>query len=44
MGREKLIDKVKKLLALSTSANEHEAANAAATAQRIMFEHKIAEF
>lgn len=36
-----VIDKIRKLLALSTSSNPHEAANAAARAQELMFAHKI---
>jgi hypothetical protein len=39
----KIIDRVKKLLALSQSPNEHEAAAAAAQASRLMREHDIAE-
>ena len=38
---EKIIDKIKKLLALSSSANEHEAANAAAAAAALMAKHQI---
>jgi hypothetical protein len=36
-----VIDKVKKLLALSKSTNPHEAATAAARAAELMFEHKL---
>lgn len=43
MSRPKILDKLKKLLALSKSPEAHEAANAAAAAQRIMLEHKIQE-
>jgi len=39
--KEKIVDKVRKLLALSTSNNVHEAASAAAAAQRLMQEHKL---
>src|SRR5215471_21045969 len=38
---DNVIDKIKKLLALSESSNPHEAANAAARAAELMFEHKI---
>ena len=41
--REKILDRVKKLLALSTSSNVHEAATAAAAAQKLMLEHKLTE-
>ena len=37
----KALDRVRKLLALSKSSNEHEAAQAAALAQRIMEEHRL---
>lgn len=40
---EKVIDRVRKLLALSTSANEHEAAAAAARAADLMREHQLEE-
>src|SRR5690242_18776335 len=43
MSREKVMDKVRKLIALSGSSNVHEAEVAAAAAQRLMLEHKIAE-
>jgi hypothetical protein len=39
---QNVIDKIKKLLALSQSSNANEAAVAAATAQRLMAEHSIA--
>ena len=41
--RAKVLDKIKKLLALSTSSNVNEAATAAAAAQRLMLEHKLTE-
>jgi hypothetical protein len=37
----KIVEKIKKLLSLSKSDNEHEAANAAATAAALMAEHQI---
>ena len=37
----KVAEKVRKLLALATSSNVHEAANAAAQAQKLMQEHKL---
>lgn len=37
----RIVDRVKKLLALSTSANPHEAALAAAKAQEILFRHNL---
>lgn len=40
---EKVIEKVRKLRALSTSSNEHEAAAAAAAAARLIQEHRLAE-
>lgn len=43
MSREKVMDKVRKLIALSGSSNVHEAEVAAAAAQRLMLEYKIAE-
>lgn len=43
MSEDKIIDKIKKLLALSQSANEHEAALAAARASELMLEHQISE-
>jgi hypothetical protein len=39
---EKIIDKIRKLLALATSSNEHEAALAASHAQRLLSEHNLA--
>ena len=42
MTREKIIERVRKLLALSSSSNEHEAALAAAHAQRLLSEHNLA--
>ncbi len=42
MSREKVIERVRKLLALSNSSNEHEAALAAAHAQRLLAEHNLA--
>ena len=41
--RGKILDRVKKLLALSTSSNVNEAANAAAAAQKLMLEHRLTE-
>lgn len=43
MSIQKVIDRIKKLTALSTSSNAHEAAAAAAEAQRLMTEYRIAE-
>jgi len=40
---DRVLDRVRKLLALSKSANEHEAANAAAAAARLMQEYEIEE-
>lgn len=37
----KIVEKIRKLLALSQSSNEHEAALAASRAQALMLEHKI---
>lgn len=42
MTRERVIERVSKLLALSNSSNEHEAALAAAHAQRLLSEHNLA--
>jgi len=42
MTRERVIEKVRKLLALSNSSNQHEAALAAAHAQRLLAEHNLA--
>ena len=41
MTRERVIEKVRKLLALSNSSNQHEAALAAAHAQRLLAEHNL---
>ena len=41
MSREKIIERVQKLLALSKSSNEHEAALAAFHAQRLLSEHNL---
>lgn len=43
MTTERIIDRVRKLLELSHSTNEHEAANAAARAAELMAEHEISE-
>jgi hypothetical protein len=40
---DKVIDRIKKLLALAKSSNPNEAANAAAAAQRLMEEHELEE-
>lgn len=40
-GDAKILDKIKKLLALGTSNNEHEAAAALAMAQKLMAEHGV---
>lgn len=40
---EKILDRIKKLLSLANSSNEHEAALAAAQAAKLMMEHNIAE-
>lgn len=40
-AREKIIDRVRKVLAYATSDNPHEAANAAAAAARLMAKHGI---
>lgn len=42
MTRNKIIDRVRKLLALANSTNAHEAATAAAAAQSLMSAHRIA--
>ena len=42
MSRDKIIDRVRKLLALAKSSNEHEAALAAAHAQKLLSEHNLA--
>lgn len=41
MADEKLLRKIKKLLALSTSSNPHEAAKALEMAQKLMAEHQL---
>ena len=41
--RTKILDRVKKLLALSTSSNVNEAATAAAAAQKLMLENRLTE-
>lgn len=38
---EKILDRIRKLLALATSSNEHEAALAAARAQDLLFQHNL---
>jgi hypothetical protein len=43
MSTDKIIDRVKKLLSLSKSTNEHEAAAAAAQAADLMLKHEIKE-
>lgn len=43
MSEEKIIDRIKKLLSLANSANENEAALAAALAAELMLKHEIAE-
>ena len=40
---EKILSKIKKLLALAKSGNEHEAANALRLAQKLMQEHQLSE-
>lgn len=42
MDNSAIIEKIKKLLALANSSNEHEAALAAAHAQRLLSEHNLA--
>lgn len=42
MDKAPIIDKIKKLLALANSSNEHEAALAASHAQRLLSEHNLA--
>lgn len=44
MTRDELLSKVRKLLSLSKSANEHEAALAAEKAKKLLDEHNIKEF
>lgn len=41
MTKERIIDKIEKLLRLATSPNEHEAAAASARAQKLMEKHQI---
>lgn len=41
--RDKVLDKIRKLIALSGSSNVHEAAVAAAAAQRLMLEYRVSE-
>ena len=41
MDKEKILDKIKKCLALSKSANEHEAAQALKQAQALMEKHEV---
>lgn len=41
--KEKILERVKKLLALATSSNEHEAAAAAAKAQELLLKHNLDE-
>ena len=41
MEQEKLLRKIKKLLALSKSTNPHEAASALAMAQKLMAENQL---
>ncbi len=43
MSIEKVLEKVRKLLALAKSSNEHEAASAAAKAAELMQEHQLEE-
>jgi len=43
MFEEKILERIKKLLALSTSSNEHEAGSALAKAQALMAEHNLTE-
>ena len=40
---EKIIERIKKLLELSKSSNEHEAAIAASRAAELMMDHQISE-
>lgn len=44
MTRDELLSKIRKLLSLSKSANEHEAALAAEKAKKLLDEHNIKEF
>ena len=41
-NNQPIIEKIKKLLALANSSNEHEAALAASHAQRLLSEHNLA--
>lgn len=41
MTEDRIIEKIRKLLALATSSNEHEAAAAAAKAQELLLKHKL---
>ncbi len=41
--KEKVLERIKKLLALATSSNEHEAAAAAAKAQELLLKHNLDE-
>ena len=43
MAEQDYREKIKKLLALSESSNEHEAKSALLKAKKLMAEHKIAE-
>lgn len=43
MSKDKILDKIKKLLALGTSSNEHEAQSALLKARKLMAEHKLSE-
>jgi hypothetical protein len=43
MNHEQIIEKVRKLLALARSDNEHEAAAAAGAAERLLQEHRLSE-
>lgn len=43
MTTDKVIDRIKKLLSLASSANEHEAASAMAKATELMVQHQISE-
>lgn len=43
MSEEKIIDRIKKLLSLANSTNEHEAAMAAGQAAELMLQHEIKE-
>lgn len=43
MSHDAVIEKIKKLRALAQSTNAHEAANAAAAAERLLQEHRLSE-